>query len=37
LDQELVTGTGRLNGLLGQKYDDIEKTKFDVPENPQKL
>ena len=31
-----ATVTERLNGLFDQKYDDTEKTKFDVPENPQK-
>ena len=36
LDQASATITERLNGLLYQKYDDTEKTKFDVPENPQK-
>ena len=28
--------TEKLNELFAQKYDDTEKTKFDVPENPQK-
>ena len=36
LDQASATVTERLNGLLDQKYDDTEKAKFDVPENPQK-
>ena len=36
LDQATATVTERLNGLLDQKYDDTEKAKFDVPENPQK-
>lgn len=36
LDQASSTVTERLNGLLDQKYDDTEKAKFDVPENPQK-
>jgi len=36
LDQASATFTKRLNGLLNQKYDDTEKSKFDVPENPQK-
>ena len=35
LDQATATVTERLNGLLDQKYDDTEKAKFDVPENPQ--
>ena len=36
LDLTSATVTERLNGLFDQKYDDTEKTKFDVPENPQK-
>ena len=36
LDKTSATVTERLNGLLEQKYDDTEKVKFDVPENPQK-
>jgi MoxR-like ATPase len=36
LDQASATVTERLNGLLDQKYDDTEKAKFDIPENPQK-
>ena len=36
LNQSSATVIERLNGLLDQKYDDTEKTKFDVPENPQK-
>ena len=36
LDQASATVTERLNGLLDQKYDDKEKAKFDLPENPQK-
>ena len=35
-DQVSNTVTERLNGLLDQKYDDTEKAKFDVPENPLK-
>ena len=36
LDQASATDTERLNGLLDQKFDDTEKAKFDVPENPLK-
>ena len=36
MDQASAIVTERLNGLLDQKYDNIEKAKFDVPENPQK-
>ena len=36
LHQASRTVNERLNGLFDQKYDDTEKTKFDVPENPQK-
>ena len=36
MDQATATVTERLNGLLDQKYDDTEKAKFEVPENPQK-
>jgi len=35
LDQELLTVTESIIGLLNKKYDDTEKAKFDVPENPQ--
>ena len=36
LDQATITVTERLNGLLDQKYDDTEKAKFYIPENPKK-
>ena len=36
LDQVNSNITERINGLLDPKYNDTEKTKFDIPENPQK-